>query len=113
LSQHARTFTGIHQEIAMKIDPSLKITPPASNDARPAQTQVNQSPTNDQTDVRLSSRAAELAQMESQLSSIPLVDRARVESIKETIASGQYAINSGNIASSLLDSVKEMLHAAK
>jgi negative regulator of flagellin synthesis FlgM len=51
--------------------------------------------------------------MESQLASIPMVDRARVESIKETIASGQYAINSGNIASGLLDSVKDMLNAAK
>jgi negative regulator of flagellin synthesis FlgM len=101
------------QEIAMKIDPSLKLTPPISGDARPAQTQVNQRAQPDQTEVRLSARASELAQMESQLASIPMVDRARVESIKETIASGQYAINSGNIASSLLDSVKEMLHAAK
>lgn len=97
----------------MKIDPSLKITPPASSDARPAQTQVNQRAQPDQTDVRLSARASELAQMESQLASIPMVDRARVESIKETIASGQYAINSGNIASGLLDSVKDMLNAAK
>jgi negative regulator of flagellin synthesis FlgM len=96
----------------MKIDPSLKITPPASSDARPAQTPANLNVSRDQTDVHLSAQAAELAQMESQLSSIPPVDRARVESIKETIASGQYSINSGNIASSLLDSVKEMLHAA-
>jgi negative regulator of flagellin synthesis FlgM len=51
--------------------------------------------------------------MESQLASVPPVDRARVETIKETIASGQYAINSGNIATSLLDSVKEMLHASR
>lgn len=97
----------------MKIDPSLKLTPPASSDARPAQTQVNQGANSDQTDVRLSARASELAQMESQLAAVPLVDRARVENIKESISSGQYAINSGNIATSLLDSVKEMLHAAK
>lgn len=97
----------------MKIDPSLKIAPPASSDARPPQTQINQRAQTDQTDVRLSARASELAQMESQLASIPMVDRARVESIKETIASGQYAINSSNIASGLLDSVKDMLNAAK
>ena len=97
----------------MKIDPGLKPTPPIQGDARPVQTQVNQRAQPDQTEVRLSARASELAQMESQLASIPMVDRARVESIKETIASGQYAINSGNIASGLLDSVKEMLHAAK
>jgi len=97
----------------MKIDSGLKITPPTSSENRPAQPQVNHHAHNDQTDVHLSSRASELAQMEAQLAAVPLVDRARVENIKETIASGQYAINSGNIATSLLDSVKEMLHAAK
>jgi negative regulator of flagellin synthesis FlgM len=97
----------------MKIDSGLKITPPSASENRPAQPQVNQHTTSDQTDVRLSSRASELAQMESQLASVPPVDRARVENIKETIASGQYAINSGNIATSLLDSVKEMLHASR
>ena len=97
----------------MKIDPSLKVTPPTLGEGRLTQPQAKQRADSEQTDVRLSSRATELAQMESQLASIPLVDRARVESIKETIASGQYSINSGNIATSLLDSVKEMLHAAK
>ncbi len=97
----------------MKIDSGLKITPPTSSENRPAQPQASQRAGSDQTEVRLSSRAAELSQMEAQLAAVPLVDRARVENIKETIASGQYAINSGNIATSLLDSVKEMLHAAK
>jgi negative regulator of flagellin synthesis FlgM len=97
----------------MQIDPILTSTPPVSGDTRPAQTQANQRVQPDQTEVKLSARASELAQLESQLASVPPVDRARVDSIKETIASGQYAINSGNIASGLLDSVKELLHAAR
>lgn len=97
----------------MKIDPGLTIAPLASSEGRLAQPQAKQIVFSDQTDVRLSARASELAQMESQLASIPMVDRARVESIKETIASGQYAINSGNIASGLLESVKDMLNAAR
>lgn len=97
----------------MKIDPGLIIPPLAQSEGRLAQPQARQVVSSDQTDVRLSARASELAQMESQLASIPMVDRARVESIKETIASGQYAINSGNIASGLLESVKDMLNAAK
>jgi len=36
-----------------------------------------------------------------------------VDSIKQAIASGEYAINTENIAEDLLDSVKEMLRVAK
>jgi negative regulator of flagellin synthesis FlgM len=66
-----------------------------------------------QTEVTLSTRAAELKQLENQLAAIPVVDRGRVESIKEAIASGQYHVKPENIAEGLIDSVKEMLHVAK
>jgi negative regulator of flagellin synthesis FlgM len=36
-----------------------------------------------------------------------------VESIKEAIASGQYTIKPENIATGLIDSVKDMLNAAR
>jgi negative regulator of flagellin synthesis FlgM len=36
-----------------------------------------------------------------------------VESIKEAIASGQYTIKPENIASGLIDSMKEIFHVAK
>ncbi len=99
----------------MKIDPSLKqVTLPTSVENRPAQKQqVDARATPEQTDVTLSSRAADLKQLEAQLAAIPVVDRARVDSIKEAISSGQYAVNTGNIAENLIDSVKEMLHVAK
>jgi negative regulator of flagellin synthesis FlgM len=98
----------------MKIDPSLKqVTLPTAIESRPAQQQTNTRTHAEQTDVTLSARAAELKQLETQLAAIPVVDRARVDSIKEAISSGQYAINTGNIAENLIDSVKEMLHVAK
>ena len=68
---------------------------------------------NKQTEVTLSPRAAQLKELETQLAAIPVVDRARVENIKQAIASGQYTINTDNIGEQLLDSVKDMLNAAK
>ena len=98
----------------MKIDPGLKqITLPNAVESRPVQAEANRRPDASQTDVSLSPRALQLKKMESQLAAIPVVDRARVDSIKDAIVSGQYTINTGNIAESLLASVKEMLHVAK
>ena len=98
----------------MKIDPGLKqVTLPTSIENRPAQPGAQRADVPQQTDVTLSARAAQLKELETQLAAIPVVDRARVESIKEAIASGQYRVDTGNIAQGLLDSVKEMLHVAK
>lgn len=98
----------------MKIDPGPKhIKLPASVENRPVQPQENPRPGTEQTDVSLSPRAAQLKQLETQLAAIPVVDRARVDSIKAAIVSGQYTVNPENIADGLIDSVKEMLHVAK
>jgi negative regulator of flagellin synthesis FlgM len=98
----------------MKIDPGVKqVTLPTSVETRSEQAQSSKRVDSEQTEVSLSTRATQLKEMEAQLAAIPVVDRARVDSIKETIASGQYAIDTGNIASSLIDSVKEMLHVAR
>ena len=98
----------------MKIDPGQKpVTLPAAVENRPAQPQANKHADTEQTDVSLSQRAVELKQLETRLAAIPVIDRARVDSIKEAIASGQYTINTENIADGLIDSVKEMLRVAK
>ncbi|OJW47690.1 MAG: flagellar biosynthesis anti-sigma factor FlgM [Thiobacillus sp. 65-1059] len=98
----------------MKIDPGLKqVTLPPSVENRPAQPQANKRTGAEQTDVTLSPRAAQLKQLETQLAAIPAIDRARVDGIKEAIASGQYTIKPENIAAGLIDSVKEMLHVAR
>ena len=98
----------------MKIDPGLKqITLPNAVENRPPQAEANKRTDAQQTDVSLSARALELKKLESQLAAIPVVDRARVDSIKEAISKGQYSIDTGNIAEGLLASVKEMLHVSK
>jgi len=99
----------------MKIESGPKVvTLPTPAENRPAQPQENKpAGTERQTDVTLSPRAAQLKQLETQLAAIPVVDRARVDSIKQAIAAGQYTINSEKIAQSLIDSVKEMIHVSK
>ncbi|KVW96110.1 flagellar biosynthesis anti-sigma factor FlgM [Thiobacillus denitrificans] len=98
----------------MKIDPGQKpVTLPAAGENRPAQAQANTRADTEQTAVTLSQRAAKLKQLETQLAAIPVIDRARVDSIKQAIASGQYTIKPENIADGLIDSVKEMLRVAK
>ena len=98
----------------MKIDPGLKpITLPNSVETRTAKADDAKPADAQKTDVNLSPRALQLKQLESQLAAIPVVDRARVDSIKQAITRGEYTINTGNIAENLLNSVKEMLHVAK
>ena len=98
----------------MKIDPGLKpVTLSPLAETRPATPQTHKGTSSEQTQVSLSPRAAQLQQQETQLAAIPVVDRARVDSIKAIIAAGQYVIKSENIADSLLTSAKEILHVAK
>lgn len=98
----------------MKIDPGVKqVTLPSAVDNRPAQAKPGARPGSEQTEVSLSARAAQLKALETQLAAIPLVDRAKVDSIKAAIASGQYSVNADNVAQGLVDSVKDMLHVAK
>lgn len=98
----------------MKIDPGLKqvtSAPPTEN--KPAKARAEKSVKTEQTEVNLSPRSAQLKALEAQLAAIPVVDRARVDSIKAAIASGQYTVNTENVAQGLIDSVKEMLHVNK
>lgn len=98
----------------MKIDPGLKpVTLPPAVENRPDAPKSSRGAGATQTEVTLSQRAAEVKQLETRLAAVPVMDRARVDSIKEAIASGQYTINAENIAEGLIASVKEMLHVAK
>ncbi|MDP3421884.1 MAG: flagellar biosynthesis anti-sigma factor FlgM [Thiobacillus sp.] len=104
----------------MKIDPGPKpASPPAATGTRPAQPQENANASTrtdagaGQTDVNLSARVADMRKLEAQLAAIPVVDPARVESIKAAIANGEYTIKPENIAAGLIESVKEMLHVAR
>lgn len=52
--------------------------------------------------VQLTSTATSLKQIESRLASIPEVDRARVESIRQRVESGSYKVDANRIADRLL-----------
>lgn len=52
-------------------------------------------------------------QLQAQASDSQSVNRARVEEIKQAIASGNISINAANIADGLLDSVVSMLGKGK
>lgn len=98
----------------MKIDPGPKpVTLPTALENRPAQAGGGQRPGGEQTDVTVSARAVQLQALESRLAAIPVVDRARVDRIKEAIASGEYAVNVENVAQGLVDSVKELLNVTR
>ena len=98
----------------MKIEPGLpQVNLPPSVENRTSQHQTAKSADSGQTAVTLSPQAAQLKQLETELAAIPVVDRARVDSIKQAIAAGQYTINTENIGKQLVDSVKEMLNVAK
>ncbi len=106
----------------MKIDPGPKPpSPTAAAGTRPAQPQADANASArtradagpGQTDVSLSARVADLRKLEAQLAAIPVVDQARVESIKAAIANGEYTIKPENIAAGLIESVKDMLHVVR
>lgn len=98
----------------MKIDPGSKpIQPPSSLETRPAGLPVTKGAVGEQTQVSLSARASQLNQMETQLATVAVVDRSRVDRIKAALAAGEYTINPENIADTLLASAKEILHVSK
>lgn len=97
----------------MKIDSTLpSITSLPGVDTRTAN-KPSTSRAGAQDNVSISPQSTQLRDMETRLAALPVVDRARVESIKQAIASGQYTINAENIAAGLIDSVREMLHVAR
>lgn len=98
----------------MKIESGLKqVTLPNATESRTARSGTGARVKTEQTQVSLSPHAAQLKELESGMAAIPVVDRARVEIIKEAIASGQYVINTANIAAGLLDSAGELLHVRR
>ena len=65
--------------------------------------------TEETTRIQLSAMSGQLSALETQLSSSPAFDSARVEAIKQAIRDGQFTINSGAIADKLLAGVQEFL----
>ena len=58
-----------------------------------------------------SSLSSRLAEIQSNLSNVPVVDSAKVEEIKQAISEGRFKVNAEKVADSLIESVRQMLGA--
>lgn len=96
----------------MKISDSKSVSQPVEKSVgKPAARNGNAAPVAPSTGepIQLSALSGELSALETQLSSSPAFDSAKVESIKAAIRDGQFTINSGAIADKLLAGVQEFL----
>jgi negative regulator of flagellin synthesis FlgM len=63
--------------------------------------------------VELSSVSASLQAIEKGFADTPIVDTARVDEIKQAIASGHFKVDAGKVADRLLQTVQELIHSHK
>jgi len=79
----------------------------ADSAAQQADSKASNSPTQDvgtRDSVSLSSTAQNISKIEAELKSLPDTNQSRIDSIKARIDSGEYQVNSQNLAQKLLDS---------
>jgi negative regulator of flagellin synthesis FlgM len=70
-------------------------------------------PTADESSVRLTDAARQLAALERAIANAPDVDMARVQELRDAIASGRYAVDADRIVTRLLDLERELAAAAR
>lgn len=98
----------------MKIEGSLKpvgATPTGETRARShtGATQISSAGAK----VELSSLSSSLVKAEAAMASTPIVDRARVDEIRQAISEGRFKVDAERIADGLIDSVRELLDAPR
>lgn len=103
----------------MKID---KTTPPLPasqigelatrpGNARP--TGGSESGTNQGTRVDLGATTSQLRALEKQVAGAPAVNTAKVDEIKQAISEGRFQVNSGAVADSLINTVKDLISTSQ
>ncbi|NTV10285.1 MAG: flagellar biosynthesis anti-sigma factor FlgM [Zoogloea sp.] len=98
----------------MKIDNSMKTVAGLSSSeirARSAKEDSAAAARGEGDTVQLSSLSGHLQQMGQAMSNAPVVDRAKVDEIKQAISSGQFKVDAGKVADGLIKSVRDMLSA--
>jgi negative regulator of flagellin synthesis FlgM len=94
----------------MKIEGSLKpagSTPAGDTRAR-SKTSATQA-SDPAGRVELSSLSSSLNRAETAMASTPVVDRARVDEIRQAISEGRFKVDAGRIADGLIESVRQLL----
>ena len=99
----------------MKIDPTVKITPPTAISEERTRTgkQTDNSGAKPRADVELSPLAGKLKEIEAGLASEQVVDSARVAKVKAAIAEGSFEVNAEKVADRLVEATKDFLRATK
>lgn len=92
----------------MKIDSALKsLTAPSTGEPKARAQNGPATPAGDK--VQLSSLSSTLQKAEASIANTPVVDRARVDEIRQAISEGRFKVDPERIADGLLDSVRELL----
>jgi negative regulator of flagellin synthesis FlgM len=100
----------------MKIDNSLKSIlggPSLEDSGRPARKSASEPAAVASDRVELSTVSTSLQAIEKGFAETPVVDHARVDEIKQAIASGHFKVNADKVADRLLQTVQELIHAHK
>lgn len=101
----------------MKIENSLKPVGPATVSDAGGKGKANgsgaKSVESGSEKVNLSPMSNQLKQAEASLKDVPVVDKARVEEIKQAMAEGKFKVNAEVVADKLIDTVKELLNTRK
>lgn len=90
-----------------------QVGPPSIGDTRtrPAKGSGHPGGASPDAQVTVSSVAAHFQRIEATLASVPVIDSARVEEIKNAIAEGRFQVDAEKVADSLIASVRQMLAA--
>jgi negative regulator of flagellin synthesis FlgM len=85
------------------------VGPTGAQDVAPAKTPAPAAPPPARDKVEITSLSAQLQQLEQALSSVGVVDTARVEAIKLAISEGRFRIDSEVVADKLIATIREYL----
>ena len=94
----------------MKVDNSLNVGGLPISDPKGHSVKGQPSSKSDAS-VESSSLSSRLAEIQSSLSNVPVVDSAKVDEIKQAISEGRFKVNADKVADSLIESVRQMLGA--
>lgn len=82
-------------------------------ESRPRPQPVASKPVGDGEKVQLSSLSSSLNKAEAAMASTPVVDRGRVNEIRQAISEGRFTVDADRIAEGLIDSVRQILDSRR
>ncbi len=94
----------------MKVESGIKsVGGPPTGEARPKAQPNQPQPSGAQGKVELSALSSSLSKAEAAIASTPVVDKARVDEIRQAISEGRFQVDQNRIADGLIQSVRDML----